>query len=104
MNRLQRGASAIFLAVTLATLVGCAATPTTESTGEYLDDAVITSKVKAAILDQPDLKELEIKVATFNGVVYLSGVVSSQFTINEATEVARGVPGVKAVKNNMRLM
>jgi len=104
MNQLQRSASAVFLAVTLATMLGCAATPTTESTGEYLDDAVITAKVKAAILDQPNLKEMAIKVDTFNGVVYLRGVVASQSTRNEATEVARSVAGVKSVRNEMRLM
>ncbi len=104
MNQLQRSASAVFLAVTLTTMLGCAATPTRESTGEYLDDAVITAKVKAAILDQPELKELAIKVDTFNGVVYLSGVVASQSTISEATDVARSVAGVKSVRNEMRLM
>ena len=103
-RRLQKSASAVFLAVTLATVTGCAATPTSESTGQYVDDAVITAKVKAAILDRPTLKLLEIKVDTFKGVVTLSGVVRSQSTINEAVEVASAIAGVKSVKNNMRLM
>lgn len=104
MKLLQRSVSAAFLAVTLAFVMGCAATPTTESTGQYIDDAVITTKVKAAILDRPTLKLFEIKVNTFKGVVTLSGVVRSQSTINEAVEVARKVSGVKSVKNNMQRM
>ena len=104
MKLLQRSVSAAFLAVTLAFVMGCAATPTTESTGQYIDDAVITTKVKAAILDRPTLKLFEIKVNTFKGVVTLSGVVRSPSTINEAVEVARKVSGVKSVKNNMQLM
>ena len=104
MKQLKRFASAVLLAVTLATIVGCAATPTTESTGEYVDDAVITTKVKAAILDQPSLKSSEISVETYKGTVYLRGVVASQSTINEAVSVARSVDGVKSVKNDMRVM
>ena len=67
----------------------------------YLDDAVITTKVKAAILDRPTLKVFDIHVETFKGVVYLRGVVASQSTIDEAVKVARSVAGVKSVKNEM---
>lgn len=104
MDQLKRSASAFLLAVTLTTIMGCAATPTRESTGEYLDDAVITTKVKAAILDQPTLKSPEINVVTYKGTVYLRGVVGSQSSISEATNVARSVSGVKSVKNEMRVM
>jgi hyperosmotically inducible protein len=104
MKQLKRSASAVLLAVMLATIMGCAATPTTESTGEYVDDAVITTKVKAAILDQPSLKSSEISVETYKGTVYLRGVVASQATINEAVGVARSVDGVTSVKNDMRVM
>lgn len=104
MNPLRRSASAVFVAVLLATALGCAATPTRESTGQYIDDAVITAKVKAAILDRPTLKLLEIKVDTFKGVVTLSGIVRSQSTIDEAADVARRIAGVKSVRNTMRLM
>jgi len=104
MKRLKRSVSSVFLAFTLVTMFGCAATATRESTGEYVDDAVITAKVKAAILDQPYLKSFDIHVATFNGTVYLWGVVASQSTINEAAEVAGSVAGVKSVKNDMQLM
>ena len=104
MKQLKRSASAVLLAVMLATTMGCAATPTTESTGEYVDDAVITTKVKAAILDQPSLTSSEISVETYKGTVYLRGVVASQATINEAVGVARSVDGVTSVKNDMRVM
>ena len=91
------------MAFALLSVVGCASTPTQEGTGEYLDDSVITAKVKAAILADPSLKVLEIKVATFKGRVDLSGVVGSQAQINKAVELARGVHGVVAVKNDMRV-
>ncbi len=95
--------SAVFLAVTLASVVGCAATATHEGTGQYIDDSVITAKVKAAILDNDTTKVLEVNVETFKGVVQLSGFVSSQAAANKAVELARGVSGVKGVTNDMRL-
>jgi osmotically-inducible protein OsmY len=102
MQRLKR-LSALFLAVTLLTMLGCASTAQREGTGEYVDDSVITTKVKAAILDEPSLKVAEINVETFKGVVQLSGFVSSRADIEKAVEVARDVKGVKSVKNDMRL-
>jgi osmotically-inducible protein OsmY len=83
--------------------LGCAATPTREGTGEYLDDTVITTKVKAAIFNEPSLKVSEINVETFKGIVQLSGFVNSQADINKAAAVARGVQGVKSVRNDMRV-
>jgi len=94
---------AFFLAVLLASMLGCASTPQQESTGEYVDDSVITTKVKAAIFNEPSLKSAEINVETFKGTVQLSGFVSSRADINKAVEVARGVKGVTSVKNDMRL-
>lgn len=82
---------------------GCASTSTQSGTGEYIDDSVITTKVKAAILKEEDLKVTEINVETFKGVVQLSGFVSSQADINQAVMMARGVAGVKSVKNDMRI-
>jgi osmotically-inducible protein OsmY len=102
MNQLKRRACAVFLATALAVLAGCAATPSTESTGEYIDDAAITAKVKAGILDQPTLKSLDIHVETFRGAVRLSGVAASQTAIDKAVEVARRVNGVKSVTNELR--
>lgn len=103
MKQLGKYLSAFFLAVTLMSVVGCASTSKQEGTGEYIDDSVITSKVKAAILNDPTLKVAEINVETFKGVVQLSGFVSSQAAANKAVEVARGVGGVKSVKNDMRV-
>ena len=89
----------LFVALTL----GCASTAKQEGTGEYVDDTVITTKVKAAIFNEPTLKSAEINVETFKGVVQLSGFVGTQVAVNKAVEVTRGVAGVKAVKNDMRL-
>jgi len=94
---------ALLLSLMLLSLLGCAPTPTRESTGEYFDDTVITAKAKATILDQPTLKVTEIKVETFKGEVKLSGFVSSQADMNRAVEVVSRVPGVKSVKNDLRL-
>ena len=84
-------------------MLGCAGTPTKEGTGEYFDDTVITTKVKAAIFEEPSLKSAEINVETFKGVVQLSGFVNSRADINKAVAVARGVKGVTSVRNDMRL-
>lgn len=92
-----------FLALTLLTAMGCGSTQKQEGTGEYLDDTVITTKVKAAILNEPTLKSAEINVETFKGVVQLSGFVSSSAGISKAIEVTQGVAGVKSVKNSMQL-
>jgi osmotically-inducible protein OsmY len=85
--------SAFLLAVLLASFLGCASTSKQEGTGEYIDDTVITTKVKAAVFNEPSLKSAEINVETFKGVVQLSGFVNSQADINKAVEVARGVKG-----------
>ena len=87
----------------LAGAMGCASTAKSEGTGEYVDDTVITAKVKTAILQEPTLKSTEINVETFKGVVQLSGFVSSQDKVNVAVATARGVKGVTSVKNDMRL-
>jgi osmotically-inducible protein OsmY len=101
--RLFNGFVAFIFAILLASLLGCASTPTQEGTEEYVDDTVITTKVKAAIFDEPSLKSAEINVETFKGVVQLTGFVSSRADINRAVEVARGVKGVTSVRNSMRL-
>jgi len=102
MQQLKR-LSTLFLAILLLSMLGCASTAQREGTGEYVDDSVITTKVKAAIFDEPSLKVAEINVETFKGVVQLSGFVNSSADISKAVEVARGVKGVKSVKNDMRL-
>lgn len=87
----------------VAGLMGCASTPKSEGTGQYVDDSVITTKVKTAIFEQPDLKSAEINVETFKGVVQLSGFVRSEKDIKIALDTAGHVPGVTSVKNDMRL-
>lgn len=103
MNKYSKILSAAFLVISLGTVVACAPTAERQGTGEYIDDAVITTKVKAAIFDDPITKVSEVKVETRSGVVQLSGFVSSQAAANRAIELARGVAGVKSVKNDMRI-
>ena len=93
----------VFLAILVASLLGCASTATQEGTGEYIDNTVITTKVKAVIFNEPTLKSFEINVETFKGVVQLSGFVNSQADIDKAVEIVQQVKGVKSVKNDMQL-
>jgi osmotically-inducible protein OsmY len=102
MKNLTR-ATTLFAALALAALVGCVSTPTQESTGQYLDDTTITTKVKAAIFNEPSLKSAEINVETFKGSVQLSGFVGKKADIDQAVAVTRSVGGVTSVKNDMRL-
>jgi len=90
-------------AVSLAALAGCASTQKHESTGQYVDDTAITTKVKAAIFNEPTLKSAEINVETFKGRVQLSGFVSTRANIDRAVVVAQGVTGVTSVSNEMRV-
>ena len=98
-----KNVSAVLLTALMIFSVGCASTSKQEGTGEYVDDTVLTTKVKTAIFNEPTLKSSEINVETFKGVVQLSGFVSSQADINKAVAVAREVSGVKSVKNDMRV-
>ena len=95
--------SAFFVIALLAFFLGCASTPKQEGTGEYIDDTFITTKVKAAVLNEPSLKSTEINVETFKGKVQLSGFVNSRADINKAVEITRSVKGVIEIKNDMRL-
>ena len=100
---LTKRITGFFLALMMVSLVGCASGPNKEGTGEYVDDAVITTKVKSAIFQEPNLKSAEINVETYKGVVQLSGFVSSATSSARAGELASGVKGVKSVKNDLRL-
>lgn len=95
--------SKLFLSLIMLTMLGCASTHKQEGTGEYLDDSVITTKVKTAVLNDPTLKSMEINVETYKGVVQMSGFVNSRADISRAVEVARNVKGVTSVKNDMRV-
>jgi osmotically-inducible protein OsmY len=103
MRRFNRFTAFFFTILLLASFFGCASTSKQEGTGEYVDDTVITTKVKTAIFNDSNLKSSEINIETFKGVVQLSGFVSSRADINRAVEIARGVAGVNSVKNDMRV-
>ena len=91
-------------ALVLAAMLGCTTgSPTRATPAEFVDDTVITTKVKAALLGDPQTKVLQVNVETFKGVVQLSGFVESQAVASRAVELARGIKGVSEVKNDMRL-
>ena len=93
----------ILLASAVAFTAACSTSAGPKQTaGEYFDDSVLTTKVKAAIFDDPVLRVTDVTVETYDGVVQLSGFVNSRSDINRAVELARGVKGVKDVRNDMR--
>lgn len=99
----MKAISVSLLAAVLIVTVGCAGSVTRESTGEYIDDTWITTKVKAALIDDPVVKAAEVNVETFKGVVQLSGFVSSKEAMDQAAVVAGSIDGVVSVRNDMRI-
>jgi osmotically-inducible protein OsmY len=95
--------SAVFLAVTLVIAAGCASTPTQEGTGEYVTDSWITTKVKAALVEDSLVRATEVNVETFKGAVQLSGFLSSEAAMQQAVRITRSIKGVTSVKNDMRV-
>ena len=89
------------LLMLIATFAACASTRTHESTGEYVDDSVITTKVKALLAEDDFLKSFQISVETYKGTVQLSGFVNSRQASDKAGQIVRSVKGVKSVKNNL---
>lgn len=85
----------------LTALLGCESTDKTQSTGQILDDSVITTKVKAAIFEEPALKTMQINIKTFKGVVQISGFVDSVQNALKAGEVVKNVPGITEVRNDL---
>ena len=104
MNSNRRFAT-LFLAAALVVAGGCVSTvPANQETpNEYVSDTWITTKVKAALIDDPGVKATEVNVETFKGAVQLSGFVSTNAAMNEAVRLTRGIKGVTSVKNDMRL-
>ena len=94
---------AVLIAASALFAAGCGSTSSQSSTGEYIDDSTITTKVKTAIFNEPSLKVLQINVETYKAVVQLSGFASSSADISTASKVAESITGVKSVKNDMRL-
>ena len=91
----------LVLLMLVVTFAACASTPTRESTGEYIDDSVITTKVKSLLAEDDFLKSFQISVETFKGTVQLSGFVNSKQAVDKAGEITRSVKGVRSVKNNL---
>ena len=96
-----RGARTTAAAGSPAPAKSAASAPKKESVSEYVDDATVTAKVKAAVLGEATLKSAEINVETYKGTVQLSGFVRSRADIDRAVQVARGVKGATSVKNDM---
>jgi osmotically-inducible protein OsmY len=102
MNAFKR-TSLVVLAIMFASALGCAGSATKESTGEYVTDTWITTKVKAVLADDPLVKAREVNVETFKGDVQLSGFVSSYGAMDQAVRLTRDIQGVVSVKNDMRI-
>lgn len=102
MNTLKQ-ASTLILAIAFVSILGCAGTATRESTGEYVTDSWITTKVKAALVEDPLVKATEVNVETYKGTVQLSGFVSSDAARSQAIVVTRGIKGVTGVRNDIRI-
>ena len=108
---LQKGVSAMkkrnllircfLLVMLIAGFVACASTSKQEGAGEYVDDSVITTKVKSLLAADDFLKSFQIGVETYKGVVQLSGFVNSKQAVDKAGEIVRSVQGVKSLKNNL---
>lgn len=103
MKQLNSGFFNFLLIALMVFFLGGTSTSMAETAGEYIDDSVITAKVKKDIFDEPTLKTSEIKVETSKGVVQLSGFVSTRAEIDRAGEVARMVEGVKSVQNDLQV-
>ena len=103
MNFLRTRRGMVAALATAILTAACAGNTTRESTGEYIDDSVITTKVKAKFFDNPEVRAMSIKVETYKGVVQLSGFAANETERNRAVEIARFVPGVKSVHNDIIL-
>ena len=95
--------SGFFIIALMVSALGCGSSPQQSSTGQYIDDSAITTKVKTGIFNEPSLKSGQITVETYKSVVQLSGFVDSNASMDKAVAIARSVQGVSSVKNDMRL-
>jgi osmotically-inducible protein OsmY len=101
MKKRNRFAGYFVLVMLIVAFAACASTRTQESAGEYVDDSVVTTKVKSLLAADDFLKSFQISVETFKGEVQLSGFVNSQRAVDKAVEIARSVKGVQSVKNDL---
>jgi osmotically-inducible protein OsmY len=91
----------LVLVMFVTVCAACATKPILENTGEFIDDSVITTKIKSQIAGDSLLKAFQISVETFKGTVQLSGFVNSQRDVDRADEIASNVKGVRSVRNNL---
>jgi hyperosmotically inducible periplasmic protein len=103
MRRLPTLLCAALIGSSSLFMLGCQSSATSRSTGEYVDDATITARVKTALINDPTVKARDIDVETFRGVVQLSGFVDSSQVAARAVDIAGRVGGVRSVKNDMRV-
>jgi osmotically-inducible protein OsmY len=103
MNKRFMFIRCFMLVVLITGFAACASTSKQEGAGEYVDDSVITTKVKSQLAADDFLKSFEISVETYKGIVQLSGFVGSQQAVDKAGEIARGVQGVKSVENDLNV-
>jgi len=101
MNKRHIFIQFLVLLMLIAAFVACASTPKQESTGDYIDDSVITTKIKSQLANDDFLKSFQISVESRKGIVQLSGFVDSQKAVDKAGQIANGVKGVKSVRNNL---
>ena len=101
MKKRNRFVGCFVLLVLIASFAACASTSKQESTGEYIDDSVITTKVKSLLAGDDFLKSFQISVETYKGTVQLSGFVGSEKAVDKAGQISRSVKGVKSVKNDL---
>jgi osmotically-inducible protein OsmY len=101
MRKVLSRATIVFVVLAVAAMVGCAGTRTQKSAGEMIDDGLIGSKVKTALLADKEVSGLQVQVKTFKGIVQLSGFVNSAAQAQKAEQIARGIKGVKEVKNSL---
>jgi osmotically-inducible protein OsmY len=91
----------LMILMLVATFAACGSTRTQSSPGDYVDDSVITTKVKSLLAKDAFLKSFQISVETYQGTVQLSGFVNSKQAVDKAGEITRSVSGVKSVKNDL---
>lgn len=91
----------LMIMMLIVSLAACASTSKQESTGDYIDDSVITTKIKSQLAADDFLKSFQISVESRKGIAQLSGFVDSQKAVDKAGQIARGVEGVKSVRNDL---
>jgi osmotically-inducible protein OsmY len=103
MKTNKRIVQSLLILLLVVGLAACASTSKQSGAGEYVDDTVITTKIKSLLAADDFLKSFEISVETYKGIVQLSGFVNTRDAVNKAGEIARSVEGVGSVKNNLSI-